>query len=73
MGIMHSENVYFGGLYPSVRVFMKSTIWSSSRSDKPRRPTVVLRFWETSGAGQHETFWPASAGVRQSPRVSRVL
>ena len=41
-----------GGIYPSVKVCRKRTIWSSSESVKPRLPTFWLTFWLISGGGQ---------------------
>src|SRR6266481_8754754 len=61
------------GRKPSVSVCMKTTSASSSASDRPRFPTLLLFMLSVdSGAGQHVVPSPASWGLHRG-RTSRVL
>src|SRR6266851_5828359 len=61
------------GIKPSVSVCMKTTSASSSASDRPRFPTLLLFMLSVdSGAGQHVVPSPASWGLHRG-RTSRVL
>src|ERR1700730_1738427 len=46
----------YGVVKPSVSVWRKATIWSSSLSDKPSMPMVMSMLFLTSGLGQQSTF-----------------
>src|ERR1700680_2447058 len=61
------------GIEPSVSACIKATSASSSASDRPRCPTLLLFILSVdSGAGQHVVHSPASWGLHRG-RTSRVL
>src|SRR5258707_14389488 len=67
----------YGVVKPSESVCMKATIWFSSKSLKPRFPTVMSILFGISGVGQQFTFSIVPAGqfpeVTGSGNMSRVL
>ena len=61
------------GMEPSVSACIKATSASSSASDRPRCPTLLVFMLSVdSGAGQHVAPSPASWGLHRG-RTSRVL